>query len=89
VASAAVNLQTSNTKHSAKMKPKTAICIVAGTRQVPLIEKLDHGHKKRCHQEQECSDLEKTFHLISISPTLSTAKSAGSCVIFRRKNAIR
>jgi hypothetical protein len=54
-----------------------------------LIEKLDHGRKKRCQQEQECSDLEKTFHLISISPTRSTAKSAGSCVIFRRKNAIR
>jgi hypothetical protein len=43
-----------------------------------LIEKLDQRREKRCQQEQECWDLEKTFHLISISPTRSAAKGAGS-----------
>src|SRR5260370_8881456 len=84
--------QLTNEQHQTQRKDEAEdghLCIVAGTRHVPLIEKLDHGCKKRCQQEQECSGLEKTFHQISISPTRSTAKSAGSCVIFRRNNAIR
>src|SRR5260370_29758275 len=84
--------QLTNEQHQTQRKDEAEdghLCIVAGTRQVPLIEKLDHGRKKRCQQEQEGSGLEKTFHQITISPTRSTAKSAGSCVIFRRNNAIR
>src|SRR5258707_10124573 len=73
--------QLTNEQHQTQREDEAEdrhLCIVAGTRQVPLIEKLDQWRKKRCQQEQERSDLEKTFHLISISPTRRTAKSAGS-----------
>src|SRR6267378_2218343 len=80
--------QLTNKQHQTQRKDEAEdghLCIVVGTRRVPLIEKLDEGREKRCQQEQECWDLEKTFHLISISSTCSAAKGAASCVIFRRK----